>query len=451
MTATTEETRRRTATVTTEDPAPVPVGHEPTGARSAPQQRPSPRAAVSGVGRAVRSVWSTLRRPFSVMTGAGATVLGVGLVAWVVAWQTGWAEAAVIAMACGVALLLCLPFVFGRPLLEASVELAPERVTVGGRVVGRLLVRNAARGRLLPLRIELPVGAGQARFDLPSIGTEGEHEELFTIPTRRRAVVPVGPVRSVRGDALGLFRRDVTWSDVTELIVHPRITRLETLGSGFLRDLEGQVTNHLSSSDVAFHTLREYVPGDDRRYVHWLTSARTGKLMVRQFVDTRRSHAAIVVDLDPASYAVAEVEGDPDLDEFELAVSCAASLGVRVRRDEQDLTYLTGLGEVPAGTAQRVLDSSARFEPSSAGSLPAAATTLATTSADASIVFLVTGSQTTVGTIRRAARGVSPDARVVAIRARLGGHGAYRESGGVSILEVAELGGLARLIRAAVS
>jgi uncharacterized protein (DUF58 family) len=409
------------------------------------------RAGLSRAAAAARRSISAARRPFSALTAAGVTVLVVGLVAWIVAWQTGWAEAAVVAVACLIALLLCLPFVFGRPLLDVDVELAPERVSVGGRVVGRLSVRNAARGRLLPLRIELPVGAGQARFDLPSLPVDGEHEELFTIPTRRRAVVPVGPVRSVRGDALGLFRRDVTWSEVTELIVHPRITRLETLGSGFLRDLEGQVTNHLSSSDIAFHTLREYVPGDDRRYVHWLTSARTGKLMVRQFVDTRRSHAAIVVDLDPASYETAAVEGDPETDEFEVAVSCAASLGVRVRRDEQDLTFITGLGEMPAGTPQRVLDSSARLEKTTAGSLPAAASTLASKAADASIVFLITGSQTTVGTIRRAARAVSPDARVVAIRVRLGGRGAFRVSGGVSILEVAELTGLARLIRAAVA
>jgi uncharacterized protein (DUF58 family) len=378
-------------------------------------------------------------------------VLGLVAVSWLLAWRTGWMEAAVIATAGLLLLVLCVPFVFGRPLLDVDVTLAPERVMVGGRVVGRLRVRNAARGRLLPLRIELPVGAGRARFDLPSMAVGAEHEELFTIPTRRRAVLQVGPVTSVRGDALGLFRRSVRWSDAQELIVYPKIANLETLGSGFLRDLEGQVTNHLSSSDVAFHTLRDYVPGDDRRFVHWRTSARTGKLMVRQFVDTRRSHAAIVVDLDPDSYAPTELEGDSEHDEFELAVACAASIGVRVRRDEQDLTILTGQGRMPANTAQRVLDSAARFERRVGGNLVAASSALAIDAADASIIFLVTGSGTTVGTLRRAVRGVSPDARVVCVRARLGGSGAYRESGGVSILEVADLTGLARLIRAAVS
>ena len=33
---------------------------------------------------------------------------------------------------------------------------------------------------------------------------------------------------------------------------------------GFIRDIEGATTQDLSSADVSFHALREYVPGDDR-------------------------------------------------------------------------------------------------------------------------------------------------------------------------------------------
>ena len=391
------------------------------------------------VGRAVRA--------WRVVTPLARSLAVLALVSWLIGWRLGWAEFMVLAVGCIAVLLLALPFAFGRPMLDVQLELGPSRVTVGQRASGRVHVRNSARGRLLPVRIELPVGRGVARFDLPSLAVGADHEEIFRVPTRRRAVLSVGPVRSVRGDALGLYRRDVEWSDVEELIVHPKTVNLNTLGSGFLRDLEGQVTNHLSSSDVAFHTLRDYVP---RRFVHWRTSARTGKLMVRQFVDTRRSHAAVVIDTDPTSYLQPGEPGTVDGDEFELSVAAAASLALRVVRDEQTLSLMTGRGRLACSTGQQVLDSCARVESDAGGGLPAAASALTTDAADASIVFLFTGSAATVGSLRRAVRGVSPDARVLAVRARLGGTSAFRESGGISLLELAALHDLAGLVRAAV-
>jgi uncharacterized protein (DUF58 family) len=391
-----------------------------------------------------------LTRVRSTVTPAGWAVLGLGLVLWLLGWRGGWVELMAAAGVCVATVLLCLPFLVGRSPLGAEIELAPERVTVGDRALGQLRVRNVARTRVLGTRVELPVGRAVAEFRLPSLAPDEQHDELFSIPTRYRGVVDVGPTSSVRGDPLGLFRRSAAWGEAKELLVQPPLVNLETLGSGFLRDLEGQVTNHLSSSDVAFHTLRDYVPGDDRRFVHWRTSARTGRLMVRQFVDTRRSHAAIVIDTDPASYAPTEEPGNPENDEFEVAVSAAASLAVRILRDEQTLTLVAGTRRLPSSTGRSALDSLTRVMPDPAGHLDSAAQVLSGPAADASIIFLVTGSGATVGDMRRATRGTASDVRVVAVRARLGGTSAFRESGGLTLLELAQLPDLAGLVRAAV-
>ena len=84
-------------------------------------------------------------------------------------------------------------------------------------------------------------------------------------------------------------------------------------------------------SDLAFHALREYVPGDDLRHVHWRSSAKAGELLVRQYHETRRGHVTVLLDDRRSSY--------PRLGDFELAVSVAASIALRAVRDDFD-TYL---------------------------------------------------------------------------------------------------------------
>ncbi|MFA9277586.1 MAG: DUF58 domain-containing protein, partial [Rhodoluna sp.] len=116
------------------------------------------------------------------------------------------------------------------------------------------------------------------------------------------------------------------------------------MSTGFVRDLEGNPTRDLTDSDLSFHALREYVPGDDRRNIHWKSTAKTGQFMVRQFEQTRRSHLMIALDTEPEVFATDE--------EFELAVSAAASLGVRAIRDTRDLSVLVSADARPSATGR---------------------------------------------------------------------------------------------------
>ena len=117
--------------------------------------------------------------------------------------------------------------------------------------------------------------------------------------TRPEEITNPNHVKTVfdrRGRTLGLVRRVSTWDNPETLHVHPRTVRVPFEATGFQLDVEGVVTAKLSSSDVAFHALRDYEPGDDRRHVHWASSARLGRLVVRQFEETRRSHHLLVLD-----------------------------------------------------------------------------------------------------------------------------------------------------------
>ena len=104
---------------------------------------------------------------------------------------------------------------------------------------------------------------------------------------------------------------------------------------------------------------------------------------MRQFLDTRRSHLAVVVDTGPEVYGAGE-------DDVELAISCAASLALRSILDEQDTTVVCHGQTASRTTAPLTLDALSRAEVgpvdvfASAGEASAMAP-------DASVAVLVTG------------------------------------------------------------
>lgn len=345
----------------------------------------------------------------SVVTVAAWVMLALVPVAVVAALVLGWQELFVAAAFLTAVLAIAVAFVIGRHQLEATLDLTRNRVVVGERANGSLALRNVSARRSFPLTIELPVGRSRADFDLPSLAPGAEHDDLFTIPTSRRAVLPVGPVLAVRSDPLGLLRRAQQITDEQVVYVHPRTVRIESSAAGLIRDLEGLTVKKLSDSDVAFHALRAYVPGDDRRYIHWKSTARTGTLMVRQFEETRRSHLLVVLSTRLEDYA--------DDAQFELAVSVAGSLGVQAILEGHTLSVVTSTRVLRTAHAKDLLDQLAgvEFEPG-APRLSVAVRRHASAIPGASVVVMACGSVVDPTELRRARREVGIDVRTIATR-----------------------------------
>ncbi|MGN6695300.1 MAG: DUF58 domain-containing protein [Aquihabitans sp.] len=376
------------------------------------------------------------------MTPFGRTIGAVGIVSWLLAWQFGWEEFAVLAAACLVALVVGVVFLLaGSTSLAVLLRLDTPRVVAGDAAATSVEATNEANRRMLPVRLEARVGKGVAHVNVPALAAGASHDELFVIPTERRSIVPVGPVRSVQGDPLGLVRREVIWTGTEHLFVHPKTIRVASLTTGWQRDLEGETTNDRSPSDVAFHTLREYVVGDDRRHIHWRTTARQtdGKLMVREFVDTRRAHLGLVISLADGDYASA--------DEFELAVSALASLGLRSLSDEQDVSCMAGSRQVPSYHGASFLDSLAGIE---LGSDPTTVAMAAARGRDAlqsvSVAAIVIGSKTDGAVARAAADRIGTSVRSIIVRAELGCESTVRASAGAPVIELGALEDLPRLV-----
>ena len=361
------------------------VGHRATGALA---------VRTEGLRAATRPAWKPVTRFLSWVSPLGWAVLALGVLGWVVGAAFDWNEWLMIGAAAIALVVCCVLLAVGRTQVRIDTEVEPRRVTVGEPATGRISVTNDSKRGMLPLLVELPVGQSAARFTLPPLGSGRAHEELFVVPTQRRGVIPVGPATTVQGDPLGLVRRTLRWSDVTELFVHPRTISIEPLGAGLLRDLEGETTQEMSMSDLAFHALREYQPGDDRRYIHWRSSAKAGRLLVRQFLDTRRSHLAMVVDTDPGSYTGGE-------EDVETAISIAASLAVRAHLDEQDFTVVCNDARASRTTASLALDELARVELAGTDLYADCGDALGL-APDTSMAFLVTGTRKPFIQVQRA-------------------------------------------------
>lgn len=378
----------------------------------------------------------------AVVTSAAWVVVVAAVVALVAGWRTGWVELTAGALFLVLLLLVGLPFVLGAHRLESALDLSRDRVVVGERAHGALVLTNASGRRILPSVVDLPVGHGRASFELPSLGAGAQHEELFAIPTARRAVLSVGPVTSVRADPLSLLRREQALTVEETLYVHPRTVRVEGSAAGLIRDLEGNTVRKLTESDVAFHALRNYVPGDDRRHIHWKTSARSGRLMVRQFEETRRSHLLVLLSSRVDDYAADS--------EFELAISITGSLGVQVLADGQTLSALTSDATLRARTSRQLLDQLAGVDYArSPERLSQVSRGLSREHAAASVAVLLGGSLTDVAEFRRARRYLSPDIRVLAIRCTSEGDPVVKTMGDLTLVTIGDLEELSSLLRRA--
>ncbi|MEL5991854.1 DUF58 domain-containing protein [Microbacterium phosphatis] len=407
----------------------APPTEGPTSIDDAPAQASWREVALYLLGR----VAGALRRAAKVVRPVGWILIGIAPVLWIVGLTMGWREVTVAAVVVTVVIALCLLFLIGRTTYDVRLDLSRTRVVVGERAIGALTLANSGSRAILPSRVVLPVGTGRGVFGIKHLSPGEEVEELFAIPTTRRAVLPVGPVSIVRGDPLGLFERVDSRDEPVDLFVHPRTVRFDGQSLGFVRDLEGMTSRDLARDDIAFHALSEYQPGDDLRHVHWRSTARTGTLMMRTYEQTRRSHFVIGLSSHPGEYA------HPD--EFELAVSAAGSLGLRALRDAYRVDVRTQAGKLRTDTQKHLLDALSGVDSTRPrdGSTAALAGTVSAGAPAAAVVVLVCGSRVPAPQLQSAVSRLPLGSRALVVVAALGEEAGRRRIGDADVITIGAL------------
>ena len=264
-------------------------------------------------------------------SGLGAVLTALVLV--VVGWWWNYEEVVVAAFSIGAVLLTAI-WVSQRPLRAVVTRrLRAVRVARGDPILVDYRLRNSTRFRSGRATIIDRCDDAEAQFDITPVASNTEAIVPGSIPTRRRGVFDVGPFEIQRIDPFWLTvgrRRDAALASV---IVHPKIYDL--VGPhGAVRVVENESVLRRATADPmsGFVAMREYVPGDDPRLIHWPTTARTGTLMVREHVEVRRPEFTVVLDTAPTA-------GTPD--DFEEAVDVAATLAVHAIRTGLDVVLRT--------------------------------------------------------------------------------------------------------------
>jgi uncharacterized protein (DUF58 family) len=217
------------------------------------------------------------------------------------------------------------------PLLfveELPVDLAEGVPGAVAREVRPARGRAAARGPLTRSGTPPPdqarrVGRRSIAFPIGAIEAHELHQVAYQVVPTKRGRFEIGPGSTVITDPFGLARAPDRPLAKSFLLVFPPYETLLPMGAASPASIEGtpQPIAPTGAGDD-FFTMREYQPGDDVKKIHWRTTARQGRMMVRQEDRPSEPQAMILLD-DRRRVHARRADG---ADSFEAAISSAASL-----------------------------------------------------------------------------------------------------------------------------
>ncbi|TDQ52590.1 DUF58 domain-containing protein [Actinorugispora endophytica] len=255
--------------------------------------------------------------------------------------------------------------------VEHTRELTPARVPVGGDCRVVLTLANTSRTRptgtvLVEDRLPYALGA-PPRFTIGRLRPGERRTVSYRLRSHMRGRYPVGPLTLYFTDPLGCARFADEVGTGVSLLVTPSVVALpEAPGHGGSTEAgqsRARVAASLGDDDAV---PREYRHGDGLRRVHWRSTARRGRLMVRREEQRWRDHSTVLLDTRSGAHA-----GGGPASSLEGAVTMAASVAVHLLDRNHELRFVAGTELGPLHRRDEVLDALAVVRPSASASLRA--------------------------------------------------------------------------------
>jgi len=164
---------------------------------------------------------------------------------------------------------------------------------------------------------------------------------VIPVPSARRGLLTLSGLGVWCEDPFGLVARRVALSPPAHVIVYPEPASVPeegrprgAHGAGPRRSPAATRTTALSGDELS--GLRAYEPGDRLTRLHWPSLARTGELVVREFVEPQAGSLLLLVDLRPSVHGA---------DSVEKTISRAAGFGLGALSRGLTVELCTSTGE----------------------------------------------------------------------------------------------------------
>ena len=278
--------------------------------------------------------------------------------------RTGWMAAAVIlvlalatrnslifSMALILSLLGLVVWLWSRYCLTEVTyrrQFGVERLFFGEKTDLRLEVTNAKPLPLAWLRCEddIPIALKltpdeRARHYLPtrrvlvnlfSLGLYQRVIRRYTVTGTQRGAWRFGPVQLVCGDIFGFRSQHKEIPATNLLLVYPRLYTLPELGLDARHPFgDYQSLNRLIDDPLRVSGVREYLPGDNIRHIHWKATARRQELQTKLFEPSASRPLAIFINIRTFNHRFEGI--DPALREFAISAGASIARWAQMRGD----------------------------------------------------------------------------------------------------------------------
>ena len=141
------------------------------------------------------------------------------------------------------------------------------------------------------------------------------------------------------GDLVGLSRQTIEKSMEKSIVVYPKLLSREETALPASRWQGDAVVRRFINPDLfLYNGIRDYVPGDPIRDIHWRAYARSGELKVKQYDYTAQRKYLVLLNVVLHENQWGEINPD-DESNMEYAISLAASLMVYALQDGLEVGF----------------------------------------------------------------------------------------------------------------